>query len=361
MRTSKTLDECFVHTYKYINGKVCYEEYEDKKLWFFYDADGNPSHLRYFHDETEYEDYYYGCNWRGDVVAIFDSEGNLAGTYDYDAWGNAIYFGDADGNYTDDSAHITLINPIRYRGYYCDTETGFYYLNSRYYDPYNHRFLNADSYVTTGQGLTSFNMFAYCGNNPVNRVDETGMFWSKVCNWASNSWNAVKSFVKKTFGSGSYVSYSKKTSYDTKNYGLVTRSLGTKTQTSISTGNLNKPLCVYSKIGAEHNGTSISGGLKLNTSALNSLELEVCIGLTSLQLSASLQNGSISKDVAISFDNLSGNLELEITDSVSWDSVSGANYVNYSVGVYKLAFAYITSKQLNNMYDIQPALRPAVN
>ena len=35
-------------------------------------------------------------------------------------------------------------NPLRYRGYIYDTETGFYYLQSRYYDPANHRFINAD-------------------------------------------------------------------------------------------------------------------------------------------------------------------------------------------------------------------------
>ncbi len=183
LRTSKKLDDYFVHTYKYINGKVCYEEYEDKKFWFFYDADGNPSHFRYFHDENEYDDYYYGCNWRGDVIAIFDSEGNLAGSYDYDAWGNAISFNDADGNYTNDSTHITLINPIRYRGYYCDMETGFYYLNSRYYDPYNHRFLNADSEevaTATPNALTDKNLYLYCDNNPINRADNGGTFWHIV-------------------------------------------------------------------------------------------------------------------------------------------------------------------------------------
>ena len=177
LRTSKKLDDYFVHTYKYINGKVCYEEYEDKKFWFFYDADGNPSHFRYFHDENEYDDYYYGCNWRGDVIAIFDSEGNLAGSYDYDAWGNAISLNDADGNFTNDSTHITHINPIRYRGYYCDTETGFYYLNSRYYDPMNHRFLNADDTAVLDEdyeSMAQYNLYAYCWNNPVNMSDYTG-------------------------------------------------------------------------------------------------------------------------------------------------------------------------------------------
>ena len=66
------------------------------------------------------------------------------------------------------------INPLKYRGYYYDTETGFYYLQSRYYDPIVSRFINADSYTSTGQGFLGYNMFAYCGNNPVSRVDASG-------------------------------------------------------------------------------------------------------------------------------------------------------------------------------------------
>ena len=69
------------------------------------------------------------------------------------------------------------INPIRYRGYYYDTETGFYYVSSRYYDPEIGRWINADGFISTGQDITGYNMFAYCGNNPVNRKDPTGQFW----------------------------------------------------------------------------------------------------------------------------------------------------------------------------------------
>lgn len=65
-------------------------------------------------------------------------------------------------------------NPLRYRGYYYDTETGFYYLQSRYYDPIVKRFLNADSYASTGQGFLGYNMFAYCGNKPVMCEDPSG-------------------------------------------------------------------------------------------------------------------------------------------------------------------------------------------
>ena len=65
-------------------------------------------------------------------------------------------------------------NPIRYRGYYYDSETGFYYVSSRYYDPEIGRFINADGLVSTGQGILGNNMFAYCLNDPVNYEDSDG-------------------------------------------------------------------------------------------------------------------------------------------------------------------------------------------
>ena len=68
-------------------------------------------------------------------------------------------------------------NPFRYRSYYYDTESGLYYLNSRYYDAKVCRFVNADTYFSTGQGLSENNMFVYCGNNPVNRLDPEGTAW----------------------------------------------------------------------------------------------------------------------------------------------------------------------------------------
>ena len=65
-------------------------------------------------------------------------------------------------------------NPLRYRGYVFDSETGMYYLQSRYYDPATCRFINADSYASTGQGILGHNMFAYCLNSPVNLQDSSG-------------------------------------------------------------------------------------------------------------------------------------------------------------------------------------------
>ena len=112
--------------------------------------------------------YYYVLNAQGDVVRIVDSSRNTVASYTYDPWGKII----------SSSGTLADINPLRYRGYYYDSETGFYYLQSRYYDPEIGRFINADSYASTDMvGLLSTNMFSYCENNPVMRVDPTGKFW----------------------------------------------------------------------------------------------------------------------------------------------------------------------------------------
>jgi len=65
-------------------------------------------------------------------------------------------------------------NPFRYRGYYYDYETGWYYLQSRYYDPTVARFLNADGIVGANGGIQGYNLFAYCNNNPVMGYDPYG-------------------------------------------------------------------------------------------------------------------------------------------------------------------------------------------
>ena len=100
----------------------------------------------------------------------------LIATYEYDEWGKVKTVRDATGAILTNPAHLANRNPFRYRGYHYDTETGFYYLQSRYYDPAISRFINADSYGSTGQAFLGTNMFAYCGNNPVNLTDPSGHF-----------------------------------------------------------------------------------------------------------------------------------------------------------------------------------------
>ena len=94
--------------------------------------------------------------------------GNTVVEYTYDAWGKVL---SVTGTL---ASTVGQINPFRYRGYYYDTETGWYYLQTRYYDPEVGRFINADGYVSTGQGIIGNNMFAYCGNNPVMHSDPSG-------------------------------------------------------------------------------------------------------------------------------------------------------------------------------------------
>jgi len=91
-------------------------------------------------------------------------------TYTYDAWGNIL---STSGSM---AGALGTHNPLRYRGYVFDAETGLYYLQSRYYDSEMGRFINADSIVSTGQGLLGNNMFAYCLNNPLSYSDPTGLW-----------------------------------------------------------------------------------------------------------------------------------------------------------------------------------------
>ncbi|MBE6880618.1 MAG: RHS repeat-associated core domain-containing protein [Ruminococcaceae bacterium] len=139
--------------------------------------------------------YTYRKNLQGDIIAILNSAGTEVVTYTYNAWGVATVGGTM-------ASTLGTKNPFRYRGYYYDTETGYYYLNSRYYDPVTGRFLNADGYVSTGQGLLGYNMFAYCGNNPVNRVDRNGEFFSFIENLINNIGNSIQSMFGVYAGCG---------------------------------------------------------------------------------------------------------------------------------------------------------------
>ena len=113
-------------------------------------------------------EYYYLRNGQNDIVGLMDESGVRMVEYIYDAWGKLIS--------TTGTLATTLgaDNPFRYRGYYYDTETGLYYLTTRYYDPEVCRFISADVYMSTGQGVLGGNMWAYCLNNPVVFSDNIG-------------------------------------------------------------------------------------------------------------------------------------------------------------------------------------------
>ena len=106
-------------------------------------------------------------------MALLDSSGNEVVSYHYNAWGELL---STTASTTGMLYSLALYNPLRYRGYVYDRETGLYYLQSRYYNPEICRFINADAYLSTGQGVLGYNMFAYCNNNPVMFTDFSGSF-----------------------------------------------------------------------------------------------------------------------------------------------------------------------------------------
>ncbi len=178
---SYTYDEAGLRTSKTINGITTKFTWNDdgqltsqtdgtNTFYFFYDGDTISA--------FEYNGamYYYVRNLQDDVVAIVDSSKNVVAQYVYDAWGN-VQVQNANGQKLTDANHLGNLNPIRYRGYYYDPELEMYYLQSRYYDPFVSRFINADAaeMVDSATGTaTGANLFAYCLNNPVNFVDCEG-------------------------------------------------------------------------------------------------------------------------------------------------------------------------------------------
>ena len=154
-------------------------------LDFIYDNQGLPFALNYStNNGSSFTTYYYVLNLQGDVVKLVDGGGTSVASYAYDAWGNIL----------SSSGSKAEINPLRYRGYYYDTETGFYYVSSRYYDPEIGRWINADDAIAgVGGDIRGYNLFAYCMNDPVNMSDHTG-HWPQ---WIKNAASAVVNAVKK--------------------------------------------------------------------------------------------------------------------------------------------------------------------
>ena len=182
IRTSKTVNGV---TTEFItqNGRVVRQSWSGNVLDFFYDSQQRPYAVTYKPADGAAATYYYITNLQGDVVALIDSSGSLAAEYTYNAWGAPLtmpYGGAGAGAVW---PPIAELNPLRYRGYYYDAETGFYYLKNRYYDSKIGRFISADTtdiLIASPLGLTGKNFFPYCDNNPVMRADSGGQFWHIV-------------------------------------------------------------------------------------------------------------------------------------------------------------------------------------
>lgn len=140
-------------------------------MYFQYDTSGTP--FGFIFNGTQ---YFYITNPMGDVIAVTEADGNIFCEYTYDEWGKLVTVNYADEN-DEHQISVANLNPLRYRGYYYDSETEYYYLQSRYYDPSICRFINADvpeiAKVSKDTSVGT-NLFAYCNNDPINNADYNG-------------------------------------------------------------------------------------------------------------------------------------------------------------------------------------------
>ena len=194
-RTEKTVNGVTTRYY-YVGDRLQYQQTGNDILVFVYDDKGTPFGMfTVINGFAKY--YFYVYNAQGDVIALIDDYAERVVNYEYGAWGETISITGPE------ASGIGVINPLRYRGYYYDTETGFYYLNSRYYDPVTQRFVNGDGELAgIGESVRGHNLFAYCFNNPVNMDDQSGQ-WPK---WIGKAIAVVVVAVVvtvSTFGAGS--------------------------------------------------------------------------------------------------------------------------------------------------------------
>ena len=154
--------------FNYVGGLLLSQKCGDEVIFFQYGAGGVP--LGFVYNGVQ---YFYITNQLGDVLGITDDTGDAFVMYSYDEWGNPIQTVTRDN--TAEQNKIAEVNPLRYRGYYYDTETGYYYLQSRYYNPKWGRFISPDNfgYIDNSTRL-GFNAYIYCTNNPVMYTDPTG-------------------------------------------------------------------------------------------------------------------------------------------------------------------------------------------
>ncbi len=170
-------------------------------MYFQYDNSGTP--LGFVYNETQ---YFYVTNQMGDVIGITDANGTLLAQYAYDDWGKLVSIDTADAEGETACLELANANPLRYRGYYFDSETGYYYLQSRYYAPEICRFINADipEIAKVSKSISNgVNIFAYCNNDSINNSDASGYISFRMVSFdqmksvISNAFNFLKNSLKK--------------------------------------------------------------------------------------------------------------------------------------------------------------------
>ena len=283
IRTKKTVNGVTT-TFQLDGSKIVSENRNGTVQSYFYDENGSVLGITYGG-----ENYYFRKNFRNDVLAVLNSSGEVVVEYSYDPWGNILA---VTGSL---ASTLGADNPFRYRGYYYDTESCFYYLNSRYYDAKVCRFVNADNYISTGQGLLCYNMFSYCLNNPINRVDFDGH---------ESVWAKIKNFFKNTFGAGAEEVYRAEEKVEEYAPGglnlLVSWSTGFRKDVTIkSYGDSTKPISV----GAEYRADSpLLSSVNLSFNFSDSVSLKLNLGLGDIGINTSITSENTTDSYGLTAD-----------------------------------------------------------
>ncbi len=173
IRTSKTVGS-ITTTYTLQGSLIDAETTNGVTVNYVYNSDDSPIYFE-VSDGATTDQYWYETNAQGDVIGIVDDSNNEVVTYTYDTWGKLLNIGGSL------ASTVGMQNHLLYRGYYYDSETGMYYLQSRYYDPELCRFISRDD-ISYHEGETgaAANLYAYCNNDPVNYTDRAGHFGTPI-------------------------------------------------------------------------------------------------------------------------------------------------------------------------------------
>ena len=344
VRTSKTVNGV-EYTYEYLNGKLMHETRGEKVFDYCYDTNGQLYAVSYkANSSTDAVTYYYAHNWRGDITSIYDGDGNMVAKYEYDVWGNVLTVTNSNNSEITDPNHIANLNPFRYRSYYYDSESDLYYLMSRYYDPVTHRFVNADGYFQSGDNILDTNMNAYCGNNPVGRIDSNGEFWgviiaavvvvavlvttlvvavsapdNSVCGASANVVSEINNYEKRVLPEISPINFTtgSKSEYTYENYGD-----SSKFSSVYATEQINNPVLSYV-------------GYKLNISDYT-LDLSLGLDNTGIKFLYNKDNSSYAFNLNADITKASINIGVENTIWVE-PSSNTTQYSYFSVNALLIA------------------------
>ena len=329
LRTSKTVNGV-AHSYVWQGSKLAADITDAYALYFHYDSTGDVIGFTRTANGTDTE-YFYVKNLQGDILKVISATGTEAAAYSYDAWGKLLT----------SAGDLAEVNPLRYRGYFYDTETGLYYLKSRYYDPEVSRFINPDAFVSSGTSVASYNMMVYCDNNPINRIDPAGMFWREIGDFFSKTWNGLKNWAKSAFGaeSSTIATISEIEIPIIPDPSPVTIKTGTKTTQTISKyGDSSKFISVYANKNVTHPARSSSAGININ---IVDFTANLSLGLDDTGISISASRGNTTSSFGIKLDLSEFKIGFEYSSAVQWDNITETAYTNVSASGWAFVAVYL--------------------